>query len=89
MIITALAVMIAVAGYINYSDSRLKTQDGSLQAEETADMGEITEDIESLDYDLTDEIAEAAKEETKEDGEMTKKRNSRRMRPPRHRERRS
>ncbi len=68
VIITALAVMIAVAGYINYSDSRLKTQDGSLQAEETADMGEITEDIESLDYDLTDEIAEAAKEETKEDG---------------------
>ncbi len=26
IIITALAVMIAVAGYINYSDSRLKTQ---------------------------------------------------------------
>ena len=46
VIITALAVMIAVAGYINYSDSRLKTQDGAgdLQAEETADMGEITED---------------------------------------------
>lgn len=65
VIITALAVMIAVAGYINYSDSRLKTQDGAgdLQAEETADMGEITEDIESLDYDLTDEIAEAAGEE--------------------------
>ena len=72
VIITALAVMIAVAGYINYADSTLSennnTQDGSLQAEETADMGEITEDIESLDYDLTDEIAEAAKEETKEDG---------------------
>lgn len=65
VIITALAVMIAVAGYINYSDSRLKTQDGAgdQQAEETADMGEITEDIESLDYDLTDEIAEAAGEE--------------------------
>ncbi|MGI6011697.1 MAG: SpoIIIAH-like family protein [Ruminococcus sp.] len=65
VIITALAVMIAVAGYINYSDSRLKTQsDGSKeQAEETADMGEITEDIESLDYDLTDEIAEAAEAE--------------------------
>lgn len=64
VIITALAVMIAVAGYINYSDSRLKTQNSSKeQAEETADMGEITEDIESLDYDLTDEIAEAAEDE--------------------------
>jgi stage III sporulation protein AH len=65
VIITALAVMIAVAGYINYSDSRLKTESAGSneQAEETADMGEITEDIESLDYDLTDEIAQAAEEE--------------------------
>ena len=68
IIITALAVMIAVAGYINYSDSRLKTQsakssDNSEKTEETADIGDITEEIESLDYDLTDEIAEAAEKE--------------------------
>lgn len=69
IIITALAVLIAVAGYINYSDSRLKMQstessDNGSTTAETADIGEITEDIESLDYDLTDEIAEAAEEET-------------------------
>ena len=64
IIITAMAVMIAVAGYINYSDSKLKSEntrsEESEKLAETADMGEITEDIESLDYDLTDEIAESA-----------------------------
>lgn len=59
IIITAMAVMIAVAGYINYSDSKLKTESAkSDEVAETMDMGEITEEIESLDYDLTDEIAD-------------------------------
>lgn len=59
IIITAMAVMIAVAGYINYSDSKLKTESAKTdEVAETMDMGEITEEIESLDYDLTDEIAD-------------------------------
>lgn len=64
IIITALAVMIAVAGYINYSDSKLKpknvaTSDNSKEAQETVDINNVIDDIESLDYDLTDEIADA------------------------------
>lgn len=59
IIITAMAVMIAVAGYINYSDSKLKMESAkSDEVAETVDIGEITEEIESLDYDLTDETVE-------------------------------
>lgn len=60
VIITALAIMIAVAGYINYSDSQFgtskekKTEDTRETASETQ---EIVEEIESLDYDITDETA--------------------------------
>ena len=66
VIITALAIMIAVAGYINYSDNHLGI-DGVLQKASTASTDEtaqtasdtdgIVEEIESLDYDLTDETA--------------------------------
>ena len=59
VIITALAIMIAVAWYINYSDNYLgldktlekvssKTAD---EAQETAETDGIVEEIESLDYD--------------------------------------
>lgn len=59
IIITALAVMIAVAGYINYSDFKLTAKntakdDNSKSAAATQKQG-ILEDIESLDMDLTDE----------------------------------
>ena len=60
VIITALAIMIAVAGYINYSDSQFgtskekKTEDTKETASETQ---EIVEEIESLEYDITDETA--------------------------------
>lgn len=69
IIITALAVMIAVAGYINYSDSKLNTKDAvssdnDQDSQETVDINNVIEDIESLDYDLTDEIAEAADDKT-------------------------
>ncbi|NCB91284.1 MAG: SpoIIIAH-like family protein [Clostridia bacterium] len=65
IIITALAVMIAAAGYISYSDSKLKTTDTSAkntknetEASDTAtDMDSILSDIESLDGDITDETA--------------------------------
>ena len=65
VIITALAIMIAVAGYINYSDNHLG-MDSALEdlggdQEDTAaaasDQEGIVEEIESLDYDLTDETA--------------------------------
>lgn len=54
VIITALAIMIAVAGYINYADSTLSTQgtaDGT-----TADTSTVLKDISSLDTDITDEV---------------------------------
>lgn len=59
IIITALAVMIAVAGYINYSDMKLTAKnpakdDKSKSAAATQEQG-ILEDIESLDTDLTEE----------------------------------
>ncbi len=52
VIITALAVMIAVAGYLNFSDT-----DFGFGSEEASTDGTIVEDIESLDYDITDEMA--------------------------------
>ena len=58
IIITALAVMIAVAGYINYSDSRLSSgEDSKAKAEDTARTSTILEDIESLDLDIGDDTA--------------------------------
>ena len=66
VIITALAIMIAVAGYINYSDNHLaidktlkkaSTSTADDKSKETADADGIVEDIDSLDYDLTDESA--------------------------------
>lgn len=68
IIITALAVMIAAAGYISYSDSKLKTTDASSKAgsEKTTDtvldMDTVLQDIESLDGDITDETVAAAEQ---------------------------
>lgn len=65
VIITALAIMIAVAGYINYSDSHLgmdellsqTTADADSEDTQVSSMDSIIEDIDSLDYDITDETA--------------------------------
>lgn len=58
VIITALAIMIAVAGYLSFSDTDLGMKEVST---ETADSNiledDIIEDIESLDYDVSDETA--------------------------------
>lgn len=54
VIITALAIMIAVAGYLNFSDTDFGF--GSKEAS-TDSSGTIVEDIDSLDYDITDETA--------------------------------
>lgn len=69
IIITALAILIAVAGYINYADSTLKKDDDTKSAAvegEAAAAGDngntILEDIESLDQDITDETVAAGEE---------------------------
>lgn len=55
VIITGLAVMIAVAGYLNYSGTRLEKEASSTVSEDTASVTEETDtayiDIESLDED--------------------------------------
>ena len=50
VIITSLAVLIAVAGYLNFADVDL----GLKNKEASADSSSILEDV---DYDLTDETA--------------------------------
>ena len=54
VIITALAIMIAVAGYLNFSDTDFGF--GSKEAS-TDSSGTIVEDIDSLNYDISDETA--------------------------------
>lgn len=78
IIVTALAILIAVAGYINYADSTLKKEDsaGSASAGEEAsaagsEENSFLEEIESLDQDITDETAAAGEETTEDSGEET------------------
>lgn len=77
IIITALAVMIAAAGYISYSDSKLKTTDASSKAKETQetdavlDMDTVLQDIDSLDEDITDETVAAAEQTENGDAQAT------------------
>ncbi|WP_230397907.1 SpoIIIAH-like family protein [Novisyntrophococcus fermenticellae] len=62
IIITALAVMIAVAGYINYADKNLnsKVKNTTAQTDEkTVDNDTVLKDIESLDTDITDVTTDA------------------------------
>lgn len=58
VIITALAIMIAVAGYLSFSDTDFGMKEAST---ETADSNiledDVLKDIESLDYDVSDETA--------------------------------
>ena len=58
VIITALAIMIAVAGYLSFSDADVGMKEAST---ETADSNiledDVLKDIESLDYDVSDETA--------------------------------
>lgn len=59
VIITGLAVMIAVAGYLNYSGTRLEKEASSTVANDTGSVTSETDtayiDIESLDQDPTDQ----------------------------------
>lgn len=81
VIITALAIMIAVAGYINYSDNHLgidktlkkaSTDAAGETAQTSSDTDGIVEDIESLDYDLTDETALLEENAKASEGEGSK-----------------
>lgn len=70
VIITALAIMIAVAGYINYADSTLSekaAQDGKT----AADTSTVLKDISSLDTDITDEVDAGTLEESPQAGTET------------------
>ena len=53
VIITSLAVLIAVAGYLNFADVDL----GLKNKEASADSSSILEDVDDVNYDLTDETA--------------------------------
>lgn len=72
IIITALAVMIAVAGYINYADKNLssKAKDASSAKTEgtVADNDTILKDIESLDTDITDVTTDVGTADANLDG---------------------
>lgn len=60
VIITILVVMIAAAGYLNYSGNRFTGADSTAddaQTAETVDLDAVREEIDSLDMDLTDETA--------------------------------
>ena len=66
IIITALAVMIAAAGYISYSDAQLKGKkdktaktETSSEAETSVNMDQVLQDMENLDLDVTDETGAA------------------------------
>ncbi len=57
VIITALAIMIAAAGYISYSDSKIKPYQKD-KLETTAKTDEVFQDVESLEEDLTEQTSD-------------------------------
>lgn len=67
VVITALAALIAVAGYLNFADVDLGRGDKEASVEGT----NIVEDIESLDYDLSDETAVLSENADAQTGEET------------------
>lgn len=77
IIITALAVMIAAAGYISYSDSQLKTTDTASKKETVNDtetslnMDQMLQDMENLGLDVTDSEEAEAQDTDLEQSETT------------------
>ena len=64
IIITALAVMIAAAGYISYSDAQLKGKkdktaktETSSETETSVNMDQVLQDMENLDLEAVHDIA--------------------------------
>lgn len=56
LMITVLAVMVAAAGYLNYNGASLHTATET-ETKQTANVSNVTEDIDSLDFDITDTTA--------------------------------
>lgn len=72
LMITVLALLVAAAGYLNYNGASLHRADSENTAQ-TAEMSAVTEDIDSLDFDITDTTALLAEnknaKETAKEGE--------------------
>lgn len=66
LMITVLALLVAAAGYLNYNGASLH-KEGSENTKQTADLSAVTEDIDSLDFDITDTTALLAENQTAED----------------------
>lgn len=56
LMITVLAVMVAAAGYLNYSGANLNKA-GEKDTAQTAEISLTQEDIDSMDFDITDTTA--------------------------------
>lgn len=70
LMITVLALLVAAAGYLNYNGASLHKA-GSENTKQTADLSAVTEDIDSLDFDITDTTALLAENQTAEDTKNT------------------
>lgn len=63
LMITVLALLVAAAGYLNYNGASLHKA-GSEDTTQTAELSAVTEDIDSLDFDITDTTALLAENQT-------------------------
>ncbi len=70
LMITVLVLLVAAAGYLNYNGASLHKA-GSENTKQTADLSAVTEDIDSLDFDITDTTALLAENQTAEDTKNT------------------
>ncbi len=66
LMITVLALLVAAAGYLNYNGASLHKADSEATTQ-TAELSAVTEDIDSLDFDITDTTALLAENQTAEE----------------------
>lgn len=70
LMITVLALLVAAAGYLNYNGASLHKADSEATTQ-TAELSAVTEDIDSLDFDITDTTALLAENQTAEETKDT------------------
>lgn len=70
LMITVLALLVAAAGYLNYNGASLHKADSEATTQ-TAELSAVTEDIDSLDFDITDTTALLAENQTAEETKNT------------------
>ncbi len=70
LMITVLALLVAAAGYLNYNGASLHKADSEATTQ-TAELSTVTEDIDSLDFDITDTTALLAENQTAEETKDT------------------